>query len=160
MAQIYTFNVAPSDIGRLLPRIAFDAQSAPTFVEAQEIITDHAAELCGFLTGMGVAIQAIDLHPDWVMHRMCQRYILLRFAAQVIRLRNQNSQTMADALDEQANRLKDTLRSQPADMGPSRPSSTTSPNILHSNADYAVEIYTKSINSRSRVAINAAVDKM
>ena len=94
------------------------------------------------------------------MHRICQRYILLRFAAQVIRLRNQNSQTMADRLDEQADGLRNLLRSQPADMGASRPSSTTSPNILHSNADYPLEIYTKSINSRSRVAINAAVDRM
>lgn len=160
MAQIYTFNVLPADIGRLLPLIAFSTNTAPTLLEAEDIILDHAAELCAFLTGMGVGIQAVNDHPEYAMHRICQRYILLRFAAQVIRLRNQNSQTMADRLDEQADRLKDTMRSQPADMGASRPTSTTSPNILHSNADYPLEIYTKSINSRSRVAINAAVDRM
>lgn len=160
MAEIYTFNVTPSDIGRLLPRIAFSTDSAPTFVEAQAIIEDHGAELCAFLYGMGVSPQSIDLNPTFALYRICQRYILLRFAAQVIRLRNQNSQTMADRLDEQADGLKDTLRSHPVDMGAQRPNGANSPNILRSNADYGPTIYTKSINSRSRVAINAAVDKM
>lgn len=160
MAEIYTFNVVPDDIGRLLPRIAFSADSAPTFVQAQDIILDHAAELCAFLYGMGVSPQSIDLNPQFALYRTCQRYILLRFAAQVIRLRNQNDQTMADRLDEQASNLKDTLRSHPVDMGAQRPNGANSPNILRSNANYPAEIYTKAINSRSRVAINAAVDKM
>ena len=160
MAEIYTFNVVPDDIGRLLPRIAFDALSAPTETQAEDIILDHAAELSAFLTGMGVGIQAINDHPEWAMYRVCQRYILLRFAAQVIRLRNQNSQTMADRLDEQADGLKETLRTRPADMGAQRPNGANSPNILRSNANYPEEIYTRSINSRSRVAINAAVDRM
>jgi hypothetical protein len=160
MAEIYTFNVVPDDIGRLLPRIAFDALSAPTETQAEDIILDHAAELSAFLTGMGVGIQAINDHPEWAMYRVCQRYILLRFAAQVIRLRNQNSQTMADRLDEQADGLKETLRTRPADMGAQRPNGANSPNILRSNANYPEQIYTRSINSRSRVAINAAVDRM
>jgi hypothetical protein len=160
MAEIYTFNVVPDDIGRLLPRIAFDALSAPTETQAEDIILDHAAELSAFLTGMGVGIQAINDHPEWAMYRVCQRYILLRFAAQVIRLRNQNSQTMADRLDEQADGLKETLRTRPADMGAQRPNGANSPNILRSNANYPEQIYTRQINSRSRVAINAAVDRM
>ena len=160
MAESYTFNVVPDDIGRLLPRIAFDALSAPTETQAEDIILDHAAELSAFLTGMGVGIQAINDHPEWAMYRVCQRYILLRFAAQVIRLRNQNSQTMADRLDEQADGLKETLRTRPADMGAQRPNGANSPNILRSNANYPEQIYTRQINSRSRVAINAAVDRM
>lgn len=160
MAQIYTFGVVPSDIGRLLPRIAFSTDSAPTQTQAEDIILDWSAELCAFLTGMGVAIQAVNDHPEYAMHRVCQRYITLRFAAQVIRLRNQNDQTMADRLDTQADGLKEILRTKPADMGASRPNGANSPNILRSNANYAAEIYTKSINSRSRVAINAAVDRM
>jgi hypothetical protein len=160
MAEIYTFDVVPDDIGRLLPRIAFDALSGPTQTQAEDIILDHAAELSAFLTGMGVGIQAINDHPEYAMYRVCQRYILLRFAAQVIRLRNQNSQTMADRLDEQAEGLKETLRTRPADMGAQRPNGPNSPNILRSNANYPEQIYTRQINSRSRVAINAAVDRM
>lgn len=160
MAEIYTFNVVPDDIGRLLPRIAFSDNSAPTTTQAEDIILDWSAELCAFLAGMGVGIQAINDHPEYAMHRVCQRYILLRFAAQVIRLRNQNDQTMADRLDGQADGLKDTLRSHPVDMGAQRPNGPNSPNILRSNANYPEAIYTKSINSRSRVAINAAVDRM
>ena len=45
-------------------------------------------------------------------------------------------------------------------MGPTRPTGTTSPNILHSNADYVAEISLKSINSGSRLAVNANTDKM
>lgn len=160
MAQIYTFGVVRDDIGRLLPRIAFANNSAPTDVQADDIILDWSAELCAFLTGLGVAIQAIDNNPTWAMYRVCQRYVLLRFAAQVIRLRNQNDQTMADRLDAQADGLKETLRTHPVDMGATRPNGPNSPNILRSNANYPEAIYTKSINSRSRVAINAAVDRM
>jgi len=160
MAQIYTFGVVRADIGRLLPRIAFAADSAPTENQADDIILDHAADLCAYLTGLGVAIQAIDNNPTWAMYRTCQRYILLRFAAQVIRLRNQNDQTMADRLDQQADTIKDTLRKIPSDMGATRPTGVNAPGILHSNATYPEQVYTKSINSGSRVAINAAVDKM
>lgn len=94
------------------------------------------------------------------MYRQCQRYILLRFAAQVIRARSQNSQTMADRLDDEADALMKRLREIPQDMGSTRPVSSVSPNIMHSNADYPGEIYAKSILSQSRLAINAAVDKM
>lgn len=160
MAEIFTFNVVPADIGRLLPRIDFSTNSAPTQLQAEDIILDWGAELSAFLAGMGVAVQAINDHPDYAMYRVCQRYILLRFAAQVIRLRNQNDQTMADRLDGQADGLKEVLRTKPADMGAQRPNGPNSPNILRSNANYPLEIYTKSINSRSRVAINAAVDRM
>lgn len=160
MAEIFTFDVVPSDIGRLLPRIAFSTDSAPTQLQAEDIILDWGAELSAFLTGMGVAVQAINDHPTYAMYRVCQRYVLLRFAAQVIRLRNQNDQTMADRLDGQADGLKEVLRKTPADMGAQRPNGPNSPNILRSNANYPLEIYTKSINSRSRVAINAAVDRM
>lgn len=160
MAEIFTFDVVPADIGRLLPRIAFSTDSAPTQLQAEDIILDWGAELSAFLTGMGVAVQAINDHPTYAMYRVCQRYVLLRFAAQVIRLRNQNDQTMADRLDGQADGLKEVLRKTPADMGAQRPNGPNSPNILRSNANYPLEIYTKSINSRSRVAINAAVDRM
>jgi hypothetical protein len=160
MAEIYTFNVVPADIGRLLPRIAFSTDSAPTQLQAEDIILDWSAELCAFLTGMGVAVQAVNDHPSYALYRVCQRYILLRFAAQVVRLRNQNDQTLGDRFDGQADGLKETLRSHPVDMGAQRPNGANSPNVLRSNADYPGEIYTKAINSRSRVAINAAVDKM
>ena len=160
MAEIFTFDVVPADIGRLLPRIAFSTDSAPTQLQAEDIILDWGAELSAFLSGMGVAVQAVNDHPTYALYRVCQRYILLRFAAQVIRLRNQNDQTMADRLDAQADGLKDVLRKTPADMGAQRPNGPNSPNILRSNATYAAEIYLKSLNSRSRVAINAAVDRM
>jgi hypothetical protein len=45
-------------------------------------------------------------------------------------------------------------------MGAQRPNGPNSPNILRSNATYAEQIYVRSLNSRSRVAINAAVDRM
>lgn len=160
MADYYTFGVVRSDIGRYLPRIAFDATSAPTETEADAIIDDHAADLCAFLYGMGVSVEGINNQPTSAMYRTCQRYILLRFAAQVARMRNQNSQTMADKLDEDASALMERLRSIPQDMGSTRPVGSTAPNIMHSNADYPGEIYAKSINSGSRLAINAAVDKM
>ena len=160
MAEIFTFDVVPDDIGRLLPRIAFDALSAPTQTQAEDIILDWGAELSAFLTGMGVSVQAVNDHPSYALYRVCQRYILLRFAAQVIRLRNQNSQTMADRLDEQADGLREVLRKTPADMGAQRPNGPNSPNILRSNASYPEQVYTKQLNSGSRVAINAAVDRM
>jgi hypothetical protein len=160
MAEIFTFDVVPADIGRLLPRIAFSTDSAPTQTQAEDIILDWGAELSAFLEGMGVAVKAVNDHPTYALYRVCQRYVLLRFAAQVIRLRNQNDQTMADRLDGQADGLKEVLRKTPADMGAQRPNGPNSPNILRSNATYAAEIYLKSLNSRSRVAINAAVDRM
>lgn len=160
MADYYTFGVVPADIGRYLPRIAFDATSQPTLTDAQAIINDHAADLCAFLYGMGVGPQGVFNQPTSAMYRQCQRYILLRFAAQVIRARSQNSQTMADRLDDEADALMKRLREIPQDMGSTRPVSSVSPNIMHSNADYPGEIYAKSILSQSRLAINAAVDKM
>ena len=160
MADYYTFGVVPADIGRYLPRIAFDATSQPTLVQAGEIIDDHAADLCAFLTGMGLSVQGINGQPTTAMYRQCQRYILMRFAAQVMRARQQNSQTMADRLDEEADALMKRLREIPPDLGNARPVSTTAPNILHSNADYPGAIYAKSILSQSRLAVNAAVDKM
>jgi hypothetical protein len=160
MAEIFTFDVVPADIGRLLPRIVFSTDTAPTQLQAEDIILDWGAELSAFLSGMGVAVQAVNDHPTYALYRVCQRYVLLRFAAQVIRLRNQNDQTMADRLDAQADGLKDVLRKTPADMGAQRPNGPNSPNILRSNATYAEQIYVKSLNSRSRVAINAAVDRM
>lgn len=160
MAQVYLFGVVRTDIGRYLPRFAFDAISAPTETEADAIITDHAADLCAFLYGMGVNVQAVNDAPTSAMHHTCQRYILLRFAAQVMRLRNQNSATLADRLDDEAAGIIDRLRKLPQDMGATRPVSVNSPNILHSNADYPAQIYAKSIASRSRLAINATQDKM
>lgn len=160
MADYYTFGVVPADIGRYLPRVAFDATSQPTLTDAVAIIDDHAADLCAFLTGMGLSVQGVNAQPTTAMYRQCQRYILMRFAAQVIRARSQNSQTLADRLDEEADALMKRLREIPPDLGNARPVSATSPNILHSNADYSGEIYAKSILSQSRLAINAAVDKM
>jgi hypothetical protein len=160
MADYYTFGVVPADIGRYVPRFAFDTTSAPTLLQAADIIDDHAADLCAFLYGMGVGVQAVNGDPTLAMYRTCQRYILLRFAAQAARLRNQNNQTLADQLDEQADALMKRLREIPQDLGTARPVSVTSANMFHSNADYDATIYRKQITSGSRLAINAAVDKM
>ena len=160
MADYYTFGVVPADIGRYVPRFAFDTTSAPTLLQAADIIDDHAADLCAFLYGMGVAVQALNNDPALAMYRTCQRYILLRFAAQAARLRSQNNVTLADALDEQADALMKRLRELPQDLGSSRPVSVTSANMFHSNADYPGDIYRASIQSGSRLAINAQVDKM
>jgi hypothetical protein len=160
MADFYTFGVVPADVGRYVPRFAYDTTSAPTLLQAQDIIDDHAADLCAFLYGMGVAVQALNNNPTLAMYRTAQRYIILRLSAQVMRLRNQNSQTMADRLDEEADAVMKRLREIPQDMGSTRPVSVTSANILHSNADYPGDIYRASITSGSRLAINAAVDKM
>ena len=160
MADYYTFGVVPADIGRYVPRFAFDTTSAPTLLQAADIIDDHAADLCAFLYGMGVDPQGINGNPTLALYRTCQRYILLRLSAQAVRLRNQNGQTLADNLDEQADGIIDRLRKIPQDLGSSRPVSVTSANLFHSNADYPGDIYAKSILSQSRLAINAAVDKM
>jgi hypothetical protein len=160
MADYYTFGVVPADVGRYVPRFAYDTTSAPTLTQAQDIIDDHAADLCAFLYGMGVAVQALNNNPTLAMYRTAQRYIILRLSAQVLRLRNQNSQTMADRLDEEADAVMKRLREIPQDMGSTRPVSVTSANILHSNADYPGDIYRASIQSGSRLAINAQVDKM
>jgi len=160
MADYYTFGVVPADVGRYVPRFAYDTTSAPTLTQAQDIIDDHAADLCAFLYGMGVAVQALNNNPTLAMYRTAQRYILLRLSAQVLRLRQQNSQTMADRLDEEADAVMKRLREIPQDMGSTRPVSVTSANILHSNADYPGDIYRASIQSGSRLAINAQVDKM
>ena len=160
MADYYTFGVVPADVGRYVPRFAYDTTSAPSLTQAQDIIDDHAADLCAFLYGMGVAVQALNNNPTLAMYRTAQRYIILRLSAQVLRLRNQNSQTMADRLDEEADAVMKRLREIPQDMGSTRPVSVTSANIMHSNADYPGDIYRASIQSGSRLAINAAVDKM
>jgi hypothetical protein len=160
MADFYTFGVVPADVGRYVPRFAYDTTSAPTLLQAADIIDDHAADLCAFLYGMGVAVQALNNNPTLAMYRTAQRYIILRLSAQVMRLRNQNSQTMADRLDEEADAVMKRLREIPQDMGSTRPVSVTSANILHSNADYPGDIYRASIQSGSRLAINAQVDKM
>ena len=121
MADYYTFGVVPADIGRYLPRVAFDTTSQPTLTDAQAIINDHAADLCAFLTGMGLSVQGVNAQPTTAMYRQCQRYILMRFAAQVMRARQQNSQTMADRLDEEADALMKRLREIPPDLGTGRP---------------------------------------
>jgi hypothetical protein len=160
MSQIYTFGVVRDDVGRYLPRIAFDASSAPTDTQADAIIYDHAADLCAYLYGLGVNVTQLDAQPTAAMYRTCQRYILLRLAAQIARLRNQNSQTLADRFDDDAQGILDRLRKLPQDMGQTRPVGVNSPNLLHTNATYPEQIYNASIVSGSRLAINAANDKM
>jgi len=157
---IYTFGIVRADLGRLLPKIAFANDSTPTSAQADSIIEDHAADINGFLVGMGVSPQGLDAQPTVPMYRMAGRYILLKFAADVVRMRNQNSNTAADEWDKQAYDLMERLRKLPGDMGPTRPVGSGAPNILHSNADYVSEISLKSINSGSRLAVNANTDKM
>ena len=157
---IYTFGIVRADIGRLLPKIAFANDSTPTSAQADSIIEDHAAEINGFLEGMGVSPQGLNAQPTMPMYRMAGRYILLKLAADVVRMRNQNSNTAADEWDKQAYDLMDRLRKLPGDMGSTRPVGTSSPNILHSNADYTAEITLKTLNSGSRLAVNANTDKM
>ena len=157
---IYKFGIVRTDIGRLLPKIAFANDSTPTSAQADDIIDDHAADINGFLIGMGVDVVGLDAQPTVPMYRMAGRYILLRFAADVVRMRNQNSNTAADEWDRQASELMDRLRKLPGDMGPTRPTGTTSPNILHSNANYPGEISAKILASNSRLAVNANTDKM
>ena len=157
---IYTFGIVRTDIGRLLPKIAFANDSTPTSAQADSIIEDHAAEINGFFEGMGVSPQGLDAQPTMPMYRMAGRYILLKLAADVVRMRNQNSNTAADEWDKQAYDLMDRLRKLPGDMGTTRPIGTSSPNILHSNADYVAEITLKTLNSGSRLAVNANTDKM
>jgi hypothetical protein len=157
---IYTFGIVRTDIGRLLPKIAFANDSTPTSAQADSIIEDHAAEINGFLEGMGVSPQGLNAQPTMPMYRMAGRYILLKLAADVVRMRNQNSNTAADEWDKQAYDLMDRLRKLPGDMGSTRPVGTSSPNILHSNADYTAEITLKTLNSGSRLAVNANTDKM
>lgn len=160
MAQVYLFGVVRADIGRYLPRIAFTNETAPTATEADAIITDHAADLCAYLYGMGVDVQSLAAAPTSAFYRTAQRFILLRFAAQVMRLRKQNDEGAAEAFDGQADGILERMRKLPQDMGATRPVGANSPNILHSNATYAGEIYVKQMNSQSRLAINAAQDKM
>lgn len=157
---IYTFGVVRTDIGRLLPKIAWSLTSTPTQTQADEIIIDHAAVLNGFLVGMGVDVQGLDAQPTTPMYRMCQRYIILRLAADVERARNQNSNTAADEWDNQATDIMDRLRKLPGDMGSTRPVGVRSPNIFHSNANYPAEITAKIYASNSRLARNANTDKM
>jgi len=159
-SEYVTFGVVPSDIGRYLPRVAFSTTSQPTFADAQAIIDDHAADLCGFLIGLGVSISTLAADPTATMYRNAQRYILMKFAAQVIRGRDQNSQTMADRLDDEAKELWDRLRLHVQDMAKTRPNGLLSPNILRSNANFQQELTNKQLNSGSRLATNAAVDKM
>jgi hypothetical protein len=155
-----TFGVQPSDIGRYLPRIAFSTDTQPTLSDAQEIINDHAADLCGFLIGMGVNIPTLAADSGATMYRNCQKYILLRFAAQVMRGRQQNSFTAADEWDREAKELWDRLRVHVQDMAKTRPNGLFSPNSLRSNANYQEQLTNKQLNSGSRLATNAAVDKM
>lgn len=160
MAQVYLFGVVRSDVGRYIPRIAFSTDSAPTESQADDIIIDHAADLCAYLYGLGVNVAQLDAQPTAAMYRTCQRYILLRLAAQIMRLRNQNSQTLADRLDDEAAGILDRLRKIPQDMGETRPTGINSGNIFHSDADYPKQIYNASIASQSRLAINAINNKM
>ena len=158
--QIFTFGVVRADVGRYIPRIAFASDSAPTDVQADDIILDHAADLCNYLYGLGINVASLDAQPTAAMYRTCQRYILLRLAAQIMRLRNQNSQTLADKLDADADGIMDRLRRLPQDMGETRPTGVNNGNIFHSDADYPAQIYNASIRSNSRLAINAANNKM
>jgi hypothetical protein len=155
-----TFGVVPADIGRYLPRIAFSATTQPTDVQAADIIDDHAADLCGFLIGMGVSITTLAADSGATMYRNCQKYILLRFAAQVLRSRQQDSQSMADRLDDEAKQQWDRLRVHVQDMAKTRPNGLFSPNILRSNANYQQTLTNNQLNSGSRLSVNAAVDKM
>ena len=161
MPQEYvTFGVVPSDIGRYLPRIPFTAETQPTFTDAQEIINDHAADLCGFLIGLGVDVQTLGLDTGATMYRNCQKYILMKFAAQVIRARSQNSQTMADRLDDEAREMWDRIRVHVQDMAKTRPNGPNAGNIFRSNANYQQQLTNAQLNSGSRLSTNAAVDKM
>ena len=155
-----TFGVLPADIGRYLPRIAFSPTTQPTDTQADAIIIDHAADLCGFLIGMGVSITTLAADSGATMYRNCQKYILLRFAAQVLRSRQQDSQSMADRLDDEAKQQWDRLRVHVQDMAKTRPNGLFSPNILRSNANYQQTLTNNQLNSGSRLSVNAAVDKM
>jgi len=155
-----TFGVVPADIGRYLPRIAFSTTTQPTETQAEAIIDDHAADLCGFLIGMGVSITTLAADSGATMYRNCQKYILLRFAAQVLRSRQQNSDTMADRLDDEAKQLWERLRVHVQDMAKTRPNGLFSPNILRSNANYQQQLTNAQLNSGSRLATNSAVYKM
>ena len=155
-----TFGVLPADIGRYLPRIAFSPTTQPTDTQADAIIIDHAADLCGFLIGMGVSITTLAADSGATMYRNCQKYILLRFAAQVLRSRQQDSQSMADRLDDEAKQVWDRLRVHVQDMAKTRPNGLFSPNILRSNANYQQTLTNNQLNSGSRLSVNAAVDKM
>ena len=155
-----TFGVVPADIGRYLPRIAFSPTTQPTDTQADAIIIDHAADLCGFLIGMGVSITTLAADSGATMYRNCQKYILLRFAAQVLRSRQQDSQSMADRLDDEAKQQWDRLRVHVQDMAKTRPNGLFSPNILRSNANYQQTLTNNQLNSGSRLSVNAAVDKM
>ena len=155
-----TFGVVPADIGRYLPRIAFSATTQPTDTQAADIIDDHAADLCGFLIGMGVSITTLAADSGATMYRNCQKYILLRFSAQVLRSRQQDSQSMADRLDDEAKQQWDRLRVHVQDMAKTRPNGLFSPNILRSNANYQQTLTNNQLNSGSRLSVNAAVDKM
>lgn len=159
-SEYSTFGVVPADIGRYLPRVAFSATTQPTDTQALAIIEDHAADLCGFLIGMGVSISTLAADTGATMYRNCQKYILLRFAAQVLRARQQNSDTMADRLDDEAKEQWDRLRVHVQDMAKTRPNGLFSPNILRSNANYQQQLTNQQLNSGSRLATNAAVDKM
>ena len=149
-----TFGVLPA------PRIAFSATTQPTDTQAVSIIEDHAADLCGFLIGMGVSITTLAADSGATMYRNCQKYILLRFAAQVLRSRQQDSQSMADRLDDEAKQQWERLRVHVQDMAKTRPNGLFSPNILRSNANYQQTLTNNQLNSGSRLSVNAAVDKM
>ena len=71
----------------------------------------------------------INGNPTLALYRTCQRYILLRLSAQAVRLRNQNGQTLAERLDEDADGIIDRLRKIPQDLGSSRPVSVTSATV-------------------------------
>lgn len=160
MAEVVLFGCTRDDVQRYVPRMAFDAQSAPTDTQADAIILAHAADICGWLYGMGVNPTDLDALPSSALYIQAQSYILMKFAAQVMRLRNANANTLANELEDRADALRERMRKTPTDMGEQRPTGPNAPNQLHTSSTYEAEAYARSLRSNSRLAINAAVDKL
>lgn len=117
MASVWS--VTAAEVGRLA-RMSFDANTQPSSTDVAALIEESGLYLDGLLGSLGVADVTQATYPE--AYAIGRRWIMHDVAAQALRARARGgSGTLADTLQERADRLEERIEKRIARIGDAHP---------------------------------------
>jgi hypothetical protein len=134
------FGVTTSALTGYAHRLALDASTSPTAAQADEMITDRAAEWCAQLASLGVDVATAAADPSSQVYRLSRRWIIAATLHDVIRARERTITPIVESFAAEMDALRDRVLDRVATLGDGQPTAADAPNLPASHVTLAAEV--------------------
>lgn len=135
---IATFGVTPTTLEGYAHRLALNASTSPTDIQAAEMIEDRGAEWSALLQSVGVDVATID--PTSQLYRLSRRWVVAAALHDVMRARERTVTPIVESFGSEADALRDRVLERIGTLGDGQPTADGSPNLVDSHVTRAAEV--------------------